>query len=92
MQQTPIGWTDFSVNLIKYRDATGKIVWACVHASAGCLHCYAQALALRWNKGKLFTAQSMVEVTPFFDEAEANRVLTSPKITGNRVFVKDMTR
>lgn len=91
MQETPIGWTDFSVNLIKYCDVTGKIVWACVHASAGCIHCYAQTLALRWNKGKLFTAQNMEEVTPFFDEVEAKRILTSKKIAGKRVFVNDMT-
>lgn len=91
MQETPIGWTNFSVNLIKYRDADGKVVWACVHASEGCRFCYSQALAIRWGRGKEFTAANMESLTPFFDEKEAKQVLNSKKIAGKKVFVNDMT-
>jgi protein gp37 len=91
MQETPIGWTDFSVNLIKYRDADGKVVWACVHASEGCRFCYSQALAIRWGRGKEFTTENMKSLTPFFDEKEAKQVLNSKKIVGKKVFVNDMT-
>jgi protein gp37 len=52
MQQTPIGWTDFSSNLLKYINTTGDIVWACVHASEGCRFCYSEALAKRWGRGE----------------------------------------
>lgn len=91
MQETSIGWTNFSVNLIKYRDADGKVVWACVHASEGCRFCYSQALAIRWGRGKEFTAANMDLLTPFFDEKEAKQVLNSKKIAGKKVFVNDMT-
>ena len=29
----------FTSNPIKFRDAAGKVVWGCVHASPGCTHC-----------------------------------------------------
>lgn len=90
--KTNIGWTDFSTNLVKYRDADGNAVNACVKASEGCRNCYAEALAGRWGrKGTTFTAENMKRLTPFFDEAEAKRVLGSKAIKGKRVFVNDMT-
>lgn len=91
MQQTPIGWTDYSANLLKYRNAEGKTVWACVHASEGCRFCYSEALAKRWGRGKAFTAENMKALTPYFDEDEANRLKRSDKISGKRVFLNDMT-
>ncbi len=51
--KTAISWTDYSSNPVKYIDnETGKTVWACVKKSAGCANCYAEALALRWGKGR----------------------------------------
>lgn len=47
MNRTSIEWTDFSSNPLKYRDADGKVVHACVHASPGCQHCYAETIAKR---------------------------------------------
>jgi protein gp37 len=91
MQKTSIGWTDFSVNLLKYRNAQGATVWACVHASEGCRFCYSEALAKRWGRGEAFTAENMKALTPYFDMNEANQVLKSKKITGKKVFVDDMT-
>lgn len=91
MQQTSIGWTDFSVNFLKYRNAQGKTVWACVHASEGCRFCYSEALAKRWGRGEAFTAENMKGLTPYFDTDEARQVLTSKKISGKKVFVDDMT-
>lgn len=91
MQQTAIGWTDFSANLLKYRNAEGKSVWACVHVSEGCRNCYSEALAKRWGRGEAFTAENMKGLTPYFDEKEAGEILRSKKIAGKKVFVDDMT-
>jgi protein gp37 len=101
--ETAIGWTatqnpdgtispGFSSNPIKYRDReTGKAVWACVKKSSGCSSCYAEALALRWNKGRAFTRPNLALVEPFLDEKEMKRLATDPKLFGKRVFVGDMT-
>ena len=91
MQQTGIGWTDFSVNFLKYLNADGKTVWACVHASEGCRFCYSEAIAKRWGKGEAFTAENMKSLTPYFDTKEAAQVLKSKKLSGKKVFVDDMT-
>lgn len=91
MQETNIGWTDFSVNFLKYRNAQGVTVWACVHASEGCRFCYSEALAKRWGRGEAFTAENMKSLTPYFDMNEARQVLKSKKIAGKKVFVDDMS-
>lgn len=92
MQETGIGWTDFSANLLKYRDVDGNVVHACVRISEGCRFCYACALAGRWGrKGKDFTAENMKALTPFFDTKEASQILKSRKIAGKKVFIDDMT-
>jgi protein gp37 len=92
MQPTPIGWTDFSSNLLKYLDADGNILHACVRISEGCRFCYACALAGRFGrKGKDFTAENMKALTPYFDTNEAAQILKSKKIAGKKVFVDDMT-
>lgn len=90
MQMTAIGWTDYSSNPIKYRDKeTGKTLFACVHASPGCIHCYAESLGLRFGKGRLFRAQNMRLVEPFVDEKELQAII---RLKGPaRVFVGDMT-
>jgi protein gp37 len=91
MQETSIGWTDYSVNFLKYRNTEGVTVWACVHASEGCRFCYSEALAKRWGRGEAFTAENMKSLTPYFDVKEANQVLKSKKIAGKKVFVDDMS-
>lgn len=91
MNKTPIEWTDFTSNPLRYRDGEGKTVWACVHASEGCRFCYAETMAHRLNRGEPFTAQNIAKVEPFLDERELRSMLTSKAITGKRVFVGDMT-
>lgn len=97
MQTTDIEWTTFSANPLKYRrKSDGQVVWACVKTSPGCARCYAEATALRWDRGKLFTASNMEEVEPFLDEKELREMLTRRtcqmvKVSGSRVFVGDMT-
>lgn len=92
MQKTPIGWTDFSSNLLRYLDSLGNIVHACVRISEGCRNCYACALAGRFGrKGKDFTAQNMKSLKPYFDMDEAKQVVNSKKISGKKVFVDDMS-
>lgn len=91
MQQTAIGWTDFSANLLKYRNQNGVVVWACVHASEGCRFCYSEALAKRLGRGEAFTAENLKALTPFFDVKEAEQILRSKKISRKKVFVDDMT-
>lgn len=90
-QENGIQWTDFTANLIKYRDAAGKSVWACVKCSDGCKNCYAEALAKRYGRGGPFSLAQIKTVTPYFDEKEANTLLKSPKLKGKRVFIGDMT-
>lgn len=91
--KTEISWTDYSSNPVKYRDnETGKTVWACVKKSAGCANCYAEALALRWGKGRQFSRPNLAQVTPFLDEKELKRLLSEKAIpSGAKVFVGDMT-
>lgn len=49
---TGIQWTDETINPIAAFDKeTGKRGWFCVHASTGCVHCYAESWnAFRGNK------------------------------------------
>lgn len=90
-QATSIEWTDFSSNPLRYRDAAGKVVWACAKVSAGCAHCYSEAIAHRYRKGGPFSLAQVKKVTPFIDEKECRRLLTSRKLSGKRVFIGDMT-
>lgn len=55
MNRTSIEWTDFSSNLIKFRDPDGKVVHGCVKVSPGCANCYASAISKRFSGGE-FTA------------------------------------
>ncbi len=89
--KTSIAWTDFSSQLIRYRDAAGKDVWSCAKTSPGCQHCYAEQLAHRYGRGGPFTEATVRTVTPYFAEEEAAKILRSKVITGKRVFVGDMT-
>lgn len=89
MNRTSIEWTDFSSNLIKFRDPDGKVVHGCVKVSPGCANCYASAISKRFSGGE-FTASRQKTLTPFFDEEEARRILRS-RATGKKVFVGDMT-
>jgi protein gp37 len=91
MQETKIQWCDYSANLLKYRDASGKTAWACVKVSDGCKNCYAETLAHRYGRGGPYSLQQTRKVTPFFDEDEAKKVLRSKKLAGKRVFIDDMT-
>ena len=89
MNKTSIEWTDYSSNLIKYRDYEDATVHGCIKVSAGCANCYASAISKRFSGGE-FTASRQKTLTPFFDEAEAQRILRT-RVTGKRIFVGDMT-
>jgi protein gp37 len=96
MNKTPIEWTTFSANPLKYRDAAGNVVWGCVHASPGCQHCYSETLAKRYGRGGPFNVQTMNTLTPFLDEAELHKMRTAKTIggvtvAGSRCFIGDMT-
>ena len=103
MQITAIEWTatvnpdgtttpGYSANPLKYRrKSDGKVVWACVKTSPGCSACYAEAIALRYDRGALFNAANMEELEPFLDEAELRKMLTYKPASGKRCFVGDMT-
>jgi protein gp37 len=89
---SPIEWTDYTANPIRYKDPDGNIVHACIHKSGGCLHCYAETLARRWGrKGMPFTAENMKRLTPFLDEEECHRMRTHKPAAGKRCFIGDMT-
>ena len=91
VNKTSIQWTDFSANPLQYRDADGNAVWACIHKSTGCIHCYAEALAKRYGRGKPFTAPNIEGLTPFLNEKELHHMLTYKPASGKRCFVGDMT-
>jgi protein gp37 len=97
MNPTNIEWTTFSANPLKYRrKADGKTVWGCVKVSPGCRWCYAEALALRYERGKVFNAASMEELESFLDEEELRKMRTARTVggipvVGSRCFVGDMT-
>jgi protein gp37 len=96
VNRTSIEWTDFSANPLKYRDADGRVVWACVHASPGCKNCYSEALATRYRRGGPFNVPTMNELTPFLDEKELHHMLTAKTIdglpvAGSKCFPFDMT-
>lgn len=91
MNRTSIEWTDFTANPLKFRAADGRVVWACVHASPGCQHCYAETLAKRYGKGGPFNVPTMNHLTPFLDERECRRMREYGPARGARCFVGDMT-
>jgi len=91
MNRTAIEWTDFTANPVKFRDAAGKVVWGCVHASTGCLHCYAETLAHRYGKGGPFNVPTMKGLTPFLDTDEGYKMRTYKPASGKRCFIGDMT-
>lgn len=91
MNRTSIEWTDFTANPLKYRNAYGHVVWGCAKVSAGCTHCYAEALAQRYRRGGPFNAAEMAHLTPYLDGAELRRMLTYKPAAGQRCFVGDMT-
>ena len=93
MNKTSIEWTDYTSNLIRYRDPEGRSVHGCIKVSAGCANCYASAWSARGltgERGGAFTAKRQATLTPSFDEAEGKRILRT-KATGAKVFVGDMT-
>jgi protein gp37 len=96
MNLTSIEWTTFSANPLKYRDASGKKVWGCVHHSPGCVNCYAESLAKRYGNGGPFNVQTMNGLTPFLDDDELHKMLTAKVIkktpvAGSKCFIGDMT-
>jgi protein gp37 len=97
MNKTNIEWTTFSANPLKYRrKSDGKVVWGCVKTSPGCARCYSEAIAMRFERGKVFNATNMEELEPFLDEQELHRMQTAKviggvKVDGSRCFVGDMT-
>jgi protein gp37 len=91
VNRTSIEWTDFTSNPLKFRDEAGNVVWGCVHASPGCMHCYAETLAKRYGRGGPFNVQTMAKLTPFLDEKELHKMLTYKPASGKRCFIGDMT-
>ena len=92
MNKTSIEWTDYTSNLIRYRDPEGRSVHGCTKVSAGCANCYASAWSARGltgERGGTFTAKRQATLTPYFDDGEARRILR--RVSGARVFVGDMT-
>jgi hypothetical protein len=57
-------------------NAGRSIVWACVHKSAGCEHCYAEQLAKRYGRGRPFKAENINTLMPFMDQKELRHMLT----------------
>ena len=70
MNKTSIEWTDYTSNLIRYRDPEGRGVHGCIKVSAGCANCYASAWSARGLTGErdgAFTAKRQATLTPYYD-------------------------
>jgi protein gp37 len=94
MNRTPIEWTDFSANPVRFRAPDGRVVWACEKLSPGCANCYAEDLSHRYGGSRRagdWNAGTMATLTPFLDEAELRKMLTYKPAAGKRCFVGDMT-
>jgi protein gp37 len=99
MNRTPIEWTDFSANPLKFRAPDGRVVWACEKLSPGCANCYAEDLSHRYGgvrRAGDWNANTMATLTPFLDEFELREMLTArerrgKQVAGGKVFVGDMT-
>lgn len=58
-----------SWNPIRARNrADGRVGWFCIHASAGCKHCYAEPINRRVGAGVDYAAQNRDQVDIFLDE------------------------
>lgn len=99
MNLTPIEWTTFSANPLKFRTPDGRVVWACEKLSDGCKFCYAEDLSHRYGGTRRagdWNAATMATLTPFLDEAELRKMLTAKTIggqavSGSKCFIGDMT-
>jgi protein gp37 len=89
--KTSIEWTDFTTNPLRYRDASGREVWACEKVSPGCKNCYSEAIAGRFKRGGPFNHAVTSTLTPYLDREELRRIVASRAISGKRVFPCDMT-
>ena len=94
MSPTKIEWADETWNPLRARrrDGTGKVGWACVRVSPGCVNCYAATQnRTGWagGTGLDYTVPDLAKVEPFLDE----KVLALPSHWRNprRVFVCSMT-
>lgn len=99
MNVTPIEWTTFSANPLKFRAPDGRVVWACEKLSPGCAHCYAEDLSHRYGgvrRAGDWNAGTMKTLTPFLDESELQKMRTAKQVggvpvSGSRCFIGDMT-
>lgn len=88
MQKTKIEWCSHTSNPLRAVSLeTGKRGWACIKRGAGCLHCYAERINLRFGTGLRFTAENMKLVRFELDEKELGAI---HKAKGKTVFVGDM--
>ena len=77
----PIAWLNQpgfigeTLNPIRARDNRGKVGWHCEQVSAGCEHCYAEALNQRFGNKLFYTRANREHTTPFLDEATLNKPL-----------------
>ncbi len=87
---TSIEWTDETLNPIRARNLeTGKVGWHCTKPSAGCKHCYAEAMNLWRGTGLPFVPASREKIDIFLDLTVLNKPLhwKTPK----KIFLCDMT-
>jgi len=71
VNKTSIEWTDYTSNLIRYRDPEGRSVHGCIKVSAGCANCYASA----WSARGPLLGQLMLR-RPFVRDHKNRNVMT----------------
>ncbi len=88
--RSAIQWTASSWTPIRARHrVTGKVGWACVRCSQGCVHCYAAAQNVWIGTGEDYIVGALKDIELFLDED----MLTSPLrwTKGRKIFVCSMT-
>jgi protein gp37 len=84
MNKTSIEWTHRPGTV----GMTWNPIWACTHASPGCLHCYAETINKRFGTGLPFSVPALSRVEFYLDE----KILQEPLKTKKpcTIFVGDM--
>lgn len=96
-QKSPIEWTDYTSNPIYVtRKDNGKRGWHCDKPSAGCGHCYAEAINKRFGTGLPFIEKNADHLNFHLNENELLEILLlDRKLAKKKEFAKlflcDMT-
>lgn len=91
MNKSPIQWTDYTTQLIRFRDVvSGDVLNHCEKVSPGCRLCYAERITRRWKgANRLFTPAGGRGLEAFVDDKKLREVAGTRR--RGMCFVEDMS-